>query len=501
MDTITFGLGDQYPPPPYYLSNIQPTASSSPIPIPQSRPRANAHLSVTTDFPRLNVLYAQHRSPLSSNPPSTSATSPSNFPLPFNTMSCGRATSQGSRHPNSDNLACQPGSSASGFDVETEAGDEGDLDDNMELDAEDTASGVRTNLLPPKSARGGPRATNNNFVQKLYQILQDPTLETYIKWSQQGTEVIIPDQEEFSKEVLSKKFKTVQFASFIRQMNNYDFHKTNKTNRASRSQKGGTETQLWVFCHSHFQRDKPHLHAQIRRKAHDAVPSRTPVPPSNEASQPSRTKGSVATISVSSDAFSQLLERVSGLENDLERTKQELAHQKSLLAAVCRERERSGKSLSEGEPAHVMEKLDHLDINISPGGSQTPSATSFVPSPSVLVSPPGWNLMHQPADDSYQHVASSVSPASTLPIRRSPSPGSSPARHAPYHRPTKSESQNNASYRRHAQSLSIPGPSNGLPPSPGFSVRHEQFRPGPVRVPVGQFESTGNKRTASRSNK
>lgn len=47
-------------------------------------------------------------------------------------------------------------------------------------------------------------------------ILQDPQSEPYIRWSDDGTEVVIPDQAAFSKEVLSKKFKTAQVGLTIR---------------------------------------------------------------------------------------------------------------------------------------------------------------------------------------------------------------------------------------------------------------------------------------------
>ena len=65
---------------------------------------------------------------------------------------------------------------------------------------------------------------------------------------------MVKKPNEFSQKVLPHYFKHNNFASFIRQLNMYDFHKTKDSNNGK------------VFYHPNFQRDKRALLRQIRRK-------------------------------------------------------------------------------------------------------------------------------------------------------------------------------------------------------------------------------------------
>ncbi|KAG8861422.1 hypothetical protein FRB96_002871 [Tulasnella sp. 330] len=494
-DIAVSGACEQHPPPPpYYFSKRQQAASNpAPIRIPHSNSRsaASTHLSVATELGHLSVDYTQHRSQFSPNAPSTCPTSPSAVTSPLNIMSSARVASQASRHPSSGFQSLPPGSSH--CVAESDLGEDEDCnEDDMELDHEDATSSVKAGPSTTKTAKGGPRAANNNFVQKLYQILEDPQFRAYIHWNEDGTQVVIPDQEAFSKEVLPKKFKTTQFASFIRQMNNYNWSKINKTNRTSRSQKGTAETQIWVFRHDHFLRDRPDLHVFIRRKATDATGNKAPTPSSNEPSLVSRTRSFAPSSSnaAGSDPLSQLLQRVEWLETELRKTKVEVAESKKLLAAICRDREIKDSQTLDNEHvqvAHIREKTENMHFEPSTsdyfrqGEQQTLSTGQYTPvstSPTVRVSPPShhWNnsaytSSSHPDSNLVSPISSSVSPIiSTLPIRRSVSP----SRHGPYHRSTKSDGQAHSSNRRnsHVQSLSIPGMTDSalLPPPLSLNV-------------------------------
>lgn len=262
-----------------------------------------------------------------------------------------------------------------------------------------------------------------------------------------------------------------------------------------REKKGVAETQLWIFRHDLFQRDKPHLHALIRRKANDAAGSKGLGQPPTEPSLMSKTRSLAPSSSspAGSDLISQLLHRVQWLENELRETREEVARNKQLLVAICHEREISKSRTVDNEHAqvaYIRENTECLHFGPSPsdyprqgGHPQASSTDPYTPastSPTVRVSPPStyWN---SPAYAPTPHAdtrfigprGSSVSPTiSTLPIRRSPSPG----RHAPYqHRPSKSDSQAHPSHRRNghtqSQSLSIPGmPDPALLPPPPLQL-------------------------------
>jgi heat shock transcription factor 1 len=46
-----------------------------------------------------------------------------------------------------------------------------------------------------------------------------------VSWNEDGTAFIVKKVNEFSEHVLPKYFKHSNFASFVRQLNMYDFHK------------------------------------------------------------------------------------------------------------------------------------------------------------------------------------------------------------------------------------------------------------------------------------
>ncbi|KAG8908590.1 hypothetical protein FRB99_004878 [Tulasnella sp. 403] len=148
------------------------------------------------------------------------------------------------------------------------------LNENSDMDAAEGDMDVDGDYIYPQEAKKGmqrvyPTAGKvhaNNFVSKTFNMLKDPSTK-HIHWSNDGRSFIVTNQDAFSTEILPKHFKHSNFASFVRQLNMYDFH---KTNRAPRSQRG-VEKECSVFSHPKFQRGRPDLLPEIRRKAPDAA--------------------------------------------------------------------------------------------------------------------------------------------------------------------------------------------------------------------------------------
>jgi osomolarity two-component system response regulator SKN7 len=97
------------------------------------------------------------------------------------------------------------------------------------------------------------------FIVKLYKMLMETSVSE-VAWSESGTSFVIVDISEFTKNLLPGHFKHGNFASFVRQLNKYDFHKV----KSDDSKKYGA--QAWEFSHSHFIRGQPELLSQIKRK-------------------------------------------------------------------------------------------------------------------------------------------------------------------------------------------------------------------------------------------
>ncbi|KAI0056426.1 hypothetical protein BV25DRAFT_1790424, partial [Artomyces pyxidatus] len=122
-----------------------------------------------------------------------------------------------------------------------------------------------------RSYRSGPanlsktaRQVVPQFLQKLYEMVNDPNNNDLIRWSESGDSFFVLDHERFAREVLGRWFKHQNFASFVRQLNMYGFHKIPHLQQGVlRSE---TETELWNFEHPHFHRAQPDLLCLIQRK-------------------------------------------------------------------------------------------------------------------------------------------------------------------------------------------------------------------------------------------
>lgn len=56
-------------------------------------------------------------------------------------------------------------------------------------------------------------------------MLEDKSYNHIVSWGINGETFVVKDPTEFSKIILPKHFKHSNFASFVRQLNKYDFHK------------------------------------------------------------------------------------------------------------------------------------------------------------------------------------------------------------------------------------------------------------------------------------
>lgn len=91
------------------------------------------------------------------------------------------------------------------------------------------------------------------FLNKLYELVSDTFTDDLVSWEKNGQSFIVHKPTEFSFVVLPHYFKHNNFSSFIRQLNQYGFHKLHPDE--------------WVFGHECFKwghRDK--LNNIVRKK-------------------------------------------------------------------------------------------------------------------------------------------------------------------------------------------------------------------------------------------
>ncbi|KAJ6500370.1 transcription factor Hsf1 [Mycena sanguinolenta] len=115
---------------------------------------------------------------------------------------------------------------------------------------------------PPAQLTPAPRIPA--FLDKLYEMVNDPETNELIKWSDSGDSFYVYDQVTFARELLPHWFKHQNFASFVRQLNMYGFHKIPHLQQGVLKSKAGSEH--WNFVHPNFRRDQHDLLCYIQRK-------------------------------------------------------------------------------------------------------------------------------------------------------------------------------------------------------------------------------------------
>ncbi|KAL3702755.1 Heat shock transcription factor [Talaromyces marneffei ATCC 18224] len=97
------------------------------------------------------------------------------------------------------------------------------------------------------------------FVQKLRSFLDEPQYADFIRWSDDGNSFIVLDEDEFARRLIPELFKHNKYASFVRQLNMYGFHKKvglsdNSMRASERKNKSPSE-----YANPYFKRGHPDL--------------------------------------------------------------------------------------------------------------------------------------------------------------------------------------------------------------------------------------------------
>ena len=92
------------------------------------------------------------------------------------------------------------------------------------------------------------------FLTKTYEFVNKPATDQIVCWNEEGNGFIVRDVTKFTDQILPDYFKHKNYASFIRQLNMYDFKKTRQIDN------------IPCFSNQNFVKGKRHLLANIKRK-------------------------------------------------------------------------------------------------------------------------------------------------------------------------------------------------------------------------------------------
>ncbi|PLN81207.1 flocculation suppression protein [Aspergillus taichungensis] len=108
-----------------------------------------------------------------------------------------------------------------------------------------------------------PKVVQTAFIHKLYNMLEDHTIQHLISWSNTNDSFVMSPTSEFSK-VLAQYFKHTNISSFVRQLNMYGFHKVSDVFHT-----GSPDSALWEFKHGNgnFKRGDLIGLREIKRRA------------------------------------------------------------------------------------------------------------------------------------------------------------------------------------------------------------------------------------------
>ncbi|KAH6844843.1 hypothetical protein B0I37DRAFT_433551 [Chaetomium sp. MPI-CAGE-AT-0009] len=164
-------------------------------------------------------------------------------------------------------------------------------------------------------------------------MLEDPSYNSVVRWNAEGDSFVV--LEKFTKTILPKHFKHSNFASFVRQLNKYDFHKVRHNEESGESPYG---RDAWEFRHPEFRADRKDNLDNIRRKA----PAQRKAPPADDAFPASQ---QIVVLSESLAATQHQIQALQEQYFELEKTNKLLVSEVLSLQKIARAQSQASNEL------------------------------------------------------------------------------------------------------------------------------------------------------------
>ncbi|KAI5356592.1 putative Heat shock factor (HSF)-type, DNA-binding, Heat shock transcription factor family [Septoria linicola] len=127
---------------------------------------------------------------------------------------------------------------------------------------EESEAELEAKVALAKREASGKRKQIPPFVMKLSSFLNKDENADKIRWSEDGRSFIVLDEDEFARTLIPELFKHNNYASFVRQLNMYGFHKkvdiADGSLRQSESARKGQKPPS-MYSHPYFRRNRPDL--------------------------------------------------------------------------------------------------------------------------------------------------------------------------------------------------------------------------------------------------
>lgn len=210
--------------------------------------------------------------------------------------------------------------------------------------------------MTPTTGAGGSNASE--FVRKLYRMLEDPAHQDVARWGKDGDTFVVVENEKFTRSILPKHFKHSNMASFVRQLNKYDFHKVRQTNDGGSSSNGANTLE---FKHPNFRVGSKDDLDNIRRKA--------PAPRRAQATEDFTTGHHLSVMTEQLTATQQQVQQLQELFTEVSQTNRLLVNEVLTLQKMLNAQKQSQHEmlnfLSTGDRTRHQQQL-HLGVGASP---------------------------------------------------------------------------------------------------------------------------------------
>jgi len=147
------------------------------------------------------------------------------------------------------------------------------LQDNFTLRGNQAKYALPPSPVSPSFSLLQSKSTLPAFLNKLYGMVNSSETDPWVHWNEAGDAFLIPNTQTLAEQVLGRHFKHNNFASFVRQLNMYGFHKVQHLNHGVLHNDGTPE--VWEFVNENFLRDDPSRMKFIVRKKGEAEKARS----------------------------------------------------------------------------------------------------------------------------------------------------------------------------------------------------------------------------------